>query len=111
MSYSRLVGAISERDAASLLEVIHAGASERGQESFPASVLWALSRLIPSDACVGYEETDIAASRFRVLDLLEIIGEPPSPRSRRRSIRWGGRIRCTADSMPASRVCCDSPTS
>jgi len=79
MSYSRLVGAISERDAASLLEVIHAGASEQGQESFPASVLWALSRLIPSDACVGYEETDIAASRFRVLDLLEVIGEPPSP--------------------------------
>lgn len=64
MSYSRLVGAISERDAASLLEVIHAGASERGQESFPASVLWALSRLIPSDACVGYERQTLRRAGF-----------------------------------------------
>lgn len=69
---------ISERDAASLLEVVQAGASCEGPESFPPSVLWALSRLIPSNACVGYQEAEVA-KRFRVVDQVEIVGEPPAP--------------------------------
>jgi DNA-binding CsgD family transcriptional regulator len=69
---------ISARDADSLLELVHDGASDVGREPFPSSVLAALARLIPSDACVGYQEADVAA-RFRAVDLVEIVGEPPSP--------------------------------
>lgn len=69
---------ISERDAASLLDVVQVGASESGPEPFPPNVLWALVRLIPSDACVGYEEAEVAG-RFRIVDEVQIIGEPVSP--------------------------------
>jgi DNA-binding CsgD family transcriptional regulator len=72
------VALISTRDAASLLEVVHDGASDVGREPFPSNVLSALARLIPSDACVGYQEADVAG-RFRVADQVEIVGEPPSP--------------------------------
>jgi len=77
-SYREAVTAISERDAVALLEIVHEGASDVGRESFPSSVLWALSRLIPSDACVGYQEADVAGG-FRVVDLIEVVGEPLSP--------------------------------
>jgi DNA-binding CsgD family transcriptional regulator len=72
------VALISTSDAASLLEVVHDGASDVGREPFPSNVLSALARLIPSDACVGYQEAHVAG-RFRVVDQVEIIGEPPSP--------------------------------
>lgn len=72
------MASISERDAASLLEIVHDGACDAGREPFPPSVLWALARLIPSDACVGYQEADIAG-RFRVVHLVEVVGELPSP--------------------------------
>jgi DNA-binding CsgD family transcriptional regulator len=77
-SYLQTVTAISERDTAALLEVVHNGASEVGREPFPASVLRALALLIPSDAYVGYQEVDVAGS-LRVVDLLEVEGEPASP--------------------------------
>ena len=72
------MGVISTKDAASLLEIVHDGASNVGQEPFPSRVLSALARLTPSDACVGYQEADVAGT-FRVVDQVEIVGEPPSP--------------------------------
>jgi DNA-binding CsgD family transcriptional regulator len=68
---------ISERDTAALLELVHDGATEVGREPFPSRVLLAVSQLIPSDACVGYQEADVAGS-FRVVDQVEVIGEQPS---------------------------------
>ena len=69
---------IGEHDAAALLELVHDGAAADGGEPFPPEVLHALSRLIPSDACVGYQEADVAGT-FRVIELVEVIGEPLSP--------------------------------
>lgn len=69
---------ISERDTAALLELVHDGAVDDSREPFPSRVLRALSELIPSDACVGYQEADVAG-RFRVVDQVEVVGEPPSP--------------------------------
>jgi len=69
---------ISERDTAALLELVHDGATDVSREPFPSRVLLALSRLIPSDACVGYQEADVAG-RFRVVDQVEVVGEQPSP--------------------------------
>jgi DNA-binding CsgD family transcriptional regulator len=69
---------IKERDAAALLELVHDGATDVGREPFPSRVLLALSRLIPSDACVGYQEADVAGS-FHVVDQVEVVGEQPSP--------------------------------
>lgn len=51
----RIVTRIDGRDAASLLELVHDGASESGVEFFPPMVLLGLAGLIPSDACVGYQ--------------------------------------------------------
>ncbi len=75
----RDVTAISASDAASLLEIVHEGAAEEGLESFPPRILLWLAELIPSDACVGYQEAHVAG-RFRLLELVEVIGTPPSPR-------------------------------
>lgn len=69
---------ITERDTAALLELVHDGAAADGREPFPPQVLRALSRLIPSDACVGYQEADVSRG-FRVVELIEVIGEPLSP--------------------------------
>jgi len=69
---------INERDTAALLELVHDGAADVGREPFPSRVLLALSRLIPSDACVGYQEADVARG-FRVVDQVEVVGEPPTP--------------------------------
>ena len=70
------MGAISEQDVAALLEVITTVRPTR-LEPCPASVLSAPVRLIRSDACVGYQEADVSG-RFRVVERMEIIGEPPS---------------------------------
>ncbi len=69
---------ISERDTAALLELVHDGADDVAREPFPSRVLLALSQLIPSDACVGYQEADVTG-RFRVVEQVEVVGEPPSP--------------------------------
>ena len=69
---------IDGRDAAALLEIVHDGAQDDGPDPFPRSVLFGLSRLIPSDACVGYQDADVSA-RFRVVELVEVIGTPPTP--------------------------------
>lgn len=68
---------ISERDASALLELVHDGASETGTEPFPPNVLHALVELIPSDACVGYQEGDIS-SGFRMVEQVRLLGAPPS---------------------------------
>jgi DNA-binding CsgD family transcriptional regulator len=72
------VPSINARDAASLLQIVHDGCLDTGNDPLPRSVLLELARLIPSDACVGYQEADVA-SGFRVVELVEVIGTPPSP--------------------------------
>ena len=69
---------ISERDVAALLELVHDGAAAPDGEAFPTEVLHALAELIPSDACVGYQEADVG-NGFRVVELVEVVGEPLSP--------------------------------
>jgi DNA-binding CsgD family transcriptional regulator len=69
---------ISERDVAALLELVHDGAAGVDGEPFPTDVLRALAELIPSDACVGYQEADVS-NGFRMVELIEVIGEPLSP--------------------------------
>lgn len=69
---------IARGDAAALLELVHDGAHESGLDPFPPAVLLQLARLIPSDACVGYQEADVSGE-FRVVELIEVIGEPPAP--------------------------------
>jgi hypothetical protein len=65
---------ISERDAASLLEIVSDAASEVGLEAFPSTVLSGIARLIPSDVFVGYEEADFADG-FRVVEEVDVVGE------------------------------------
>ena len=86
---------ISERDAASLLEIVHDGARDAGREPFPSSVLGALARSIPSNACVGYQEADVAG-KFRVIDLVEVVGEPPSPSAEAafHTLGWQNPMHC-----------------
>jgi DNA-binding CsgD family transcriptional regulator len=60
--------AISTRDAAALLEIVHEGAADTGDEPFPSSVLSGLARLIPSDAFVGSERADVH-ERARVVSV------------------------------------------
>jgi DNA-binding CsgD family transcriptional regulator len=74
----RTVVSIDARDAASLLEIVHNGALDDGIDPFPRRVLLDLAELIPSDACVGYQEAEVAG-RFRVVEPVEVIGMPPSP--------------------------------
>jgi hypothetical protein len=74
------VRSIDTRDAASLLQIVHGGALDVGDEAFPRGVLLDLARVIPSDACVGYQEADVA-NRFRVVELVEVIGTPPSAKT------------------------------
>lgn len=68
------MGAISERDAAALLEIVSDGASDTGLEPFPTTVLSGLARLMPSDVFVGYEETDVGDG-FRVVEEVDVVGE------------------------------------
>jgi DNA-binding CsgD family transcriptional regulator len=72
------MGAISTRDAAALLEIVHDGATDAGDEPFPPSVLSALAALIPSDAFVGYEEAEFDPG-FRVVKDVMVVGEPSTP--------------------------------
>jgi DNA-binding CsgD family transcriptional regulator len=71
---------VSQRDAAALLEIVHDAAVDDSREAFPSSVLRALADLIRSDACVGYQELDLLTP-FRVVDLIEVVGEQPSPKT------------------------------
>ena len=71
------MASLRERDVRALLEVVEIGAHDGGRESFPPTLLTALAELIPSNACVGYQEADVSGP-FRVVDLVEIVGEPPS---------------------------------
>ena len=89
------MASIDTRDAAALLEIVHGGACDVGQDPFPPSVLLGLARLIPSDACVGYQEADIA-SGFRVVELVEVIGTPPSPKTERafHTLGWQNPMHC-----------------
>ncbi|HET8777504.1 MAG TPA: hypothetical protein VFN76_07570, partial [Candidatus Limnocylindria bacterium] len=86
---------LTARDAASLLELVHDGAYAGGRDAFPPSVLFALARLIPSDACVGYQEADVAGA-FRVVDLVEVIGTPPSPKTEGafQTLGWQNPMHC-----------------
>jgi len=72
------VTSVSSRDVARLLDLVGEGMEARGNEAFPPVVLTMLAGLIPSDAYVGYQEGDVSG-RFRVLELVEVVGEPVSP--------------------------------
>jgi DNA-binding CsgD family transcriptional regulator len=89
------VARIDSRDAAALLELVHDGAHETGHEPFPPAVLSGLARVIPSDACVGYQEADISGD-FRVVELVEVIGTPPSPtvEAAFHSLGWQNPMHC-----------------
>ena len=91
----RKVGLIDVRDAASLLEIVHNGALDDGFDPFPRSVLLDLAQLIPSDACVGYQEAEVA-SRFRVVELVEVIGTPPSQKTEHafHTLGWQNPMHC-----------------
>lgn len=69
---------IDTGDAAALLSLIDDGARDAGNGPFPPAVLLGLARLIPSDACVGYQEADVSRG-FRMVEIVEVIGAPPSP--------------------------------
>ena len=86
---------ITARDAASLLEIVHNGARDVGHDPFPPSVLHGLARMIPSDACVGYQEADVR-SDFRVVELVEVIGTPPSAKTERafHTLGWQNPMHC-----------------
>lgn len=86
---------IRERDVGALLEIVHDGAAEDGREPFPPSVLCALTRLVPSDACVGYQEVDVAGE-LRVVELVEVVGEPPtaSVEAAIRTLGWQNPMHC-----------------
>lgn len=86
---------IAGRDAASLLELVHDGAYDTGLDPFPPSVLLGLADLIPSDACVGYQEADIRG-RFRVVEIVEVIGTPPSANTERafHTLGWQNPMHC-----------------
>jgi DNA-binding CsgD family transcriptional regulator len=86
---------ISERDAAALLEIVHVGASETGVDPFPSSVLHALVELIPSDACVGYQEGDIIG-RFRCIEGVRILGALPSAAIKEalHALGWQNPLHC-----------------
>ena len=71
------MASIRSRDARGLLELVHEGLTANGVEPFPPNVLHDLARLIPSDACVGYQEADITGG-FRVVEQVEVIGEQPT---------------------------------
>ena len=86
---------IGARDAASLLDIVHDGARDVGDDPFPPSVLLGLAQLIPSDACVGYQEADVTSS-FRVVELVEVIGTPPAPKTERafHTLGWQNPMHC-----------------
>ena len=86
---------ITGRDAASLLDLVHDGAHESGLEPFPPAVLTNLARLIPSDACVGYQEADVSGD-FRVVELVEVIGTPPSAQTETafHTLGWQNPMHC-----------------
>ena len=86
---------IDAGDAASLLQIVHDGARDGGLDPFPPSVLLGLARLIPSDACVGYQEADVSGD-FRVVELVEVIGTPPSPKTERafHTLGWQNPMHC-----------------
>ena len=86
---------INSRDAAALLQIVHDGALDTGNDPLPRSMLLGLARLIPSDACVGYQEADIA-NGFRVVELLEVIGTPPSRAAEEafQTLGWQNPMHC-----------------
>jgi DNA-binding CsgD family transcriptional regulator len=89
------VASIRASDAAALMEIVHDGAQDAGHDPIPLNVLFALARLIPSDACVGYQEADVSGE-LRVVELLEVIGTPPSPREEAafHSHGWQNPLHC-----------------
>ena len=89
------MASIDARDTASLLQIVHDGALDLGYDAFPRGVLLDLARLISSDACVGYQEADVT-SRFRVVELVAVIGTPPSPKTEGafHTLGWQNPMHC-----------------
>jgi len=95
MSYPRGVTQIRERDARALLDIVHEGAHATGTAPIPERVLRAIAELVPSDACVGYQEADVSGA-FRVVEVLEVVGEPPSRavEEATREFGWQNPLHC-----------------
>lgn len=89
------MASIRARDVAVLLEIVHDGACEAGTDPFPPGVLLGLARLIPSDACVGYQEASVA-NGFSVVDLVEVIGTLPTSETERafHEFGWQNPMHC-----------------
>jgi DNA-binding CsgD family transcriptional regulator len=101
-----VVTRIDGRDAASLLELVHDGAHDTGLDPFPPAVLLGLAQLIPSDACVGYQEADVSGD-IRVVELLEVIGTPPSPKAEAafHSHGWQNPLHCRLHASEEKVLC------
>jgi DNA-binding CsgD family transcriptional regulator len=86
---------IDARDVSAVLEIVHDGARDVGHDPFPPTVLFGLARLIPSDACVGYQEADVAGE-FHVVEQVEVIGTPPSEKTERafHTLGWQNPMHC-----------------
>ena len=100
------MASIRASDAAALLEIVHDGAQESGRDPFPPTVLFGLARLIPSDACVGYQEADVSGD-IRVIELLEVIGTPPSPKAEAafHSHGWQNPLHCRLHAREDAVLC------
>lgn len=89
------MASLRDRDVRALLEIADIGARDSGAEPYPSGVLLALAELIPSNACVGYQEADVSG-KFRVVELLEIVGEPVSPATEQafHTLGWQNPMHC-----------------
>ena len=76
-SYFPRITPVSARDTSALLDLVHEGAADTGTEPFPSRVLDRLVELIPSDACVGYQDGVVDGRRFEMVEQVRILGEPP----------------------------------
>jgi DNA-binding CsgD family transcriptional regulator len=70
------------------MEIVYEGATEVGTEPFPSRVLASMERLIRSDAFVGYEEAEFVGG-FRIVEELDVVGEPPTPAMLEILREWG----------------------
>jgi len=70
------------------MEIAYERATAEGQEPFPSRVLTAIARLIPSDVFVGYEEAEFVGG-FRVVEEVDVVGEPPTPAMIEILREWG----------------------
>jgi DNA-binding CsgD family transcriptional regulator len=94
LSYLRFVAVLHERDVSAMLGIVEISALDSGLEPFPSAVLTALADLIPSDACVGYQEADISG-KFRAVETLDV-GKPVARKTEKalHAFGWQNPMHC-----------------